>query len=290
MTSTTNIFIAIAAACFAYMCLIIPATTKLIKHPHLLIYATIILYCLVFPIMTIYSGSINTNISGDNNFILVKFLSVIFFLLVLLYFSVHTHAQNITIRGYNLMSLVFIGLLAVNILEAVVDQGLRSDITTYDGKLNTVNTVTGVLLVISLLYMFPVMSIKSTTTRLSLVSGLTMKFILAYTLWNLLFRIQLVENSSILLFLLVSLVVPIICHLTGKGDWLHTRGLTLLLVMILSFGIGYGQASIFPAYNKLGYSKSADMADVSTQLFSNDIFRGLVAGFALFFTLYSFRR
>jgi hypothetical protein len=287
MTSSTNIFVAIAAACFAYMCLIIPATTKMSKYPHLLIYATILLYCGIFPIMTIYSGSVNTTISGDNGFITLKLLSVIFFILILLYFSVHTSSQSITFKGYNVMSIVLSSLLIINIFEAVVDQGSRSNMSNYEGKLNIVNTVTGLLLIISLIRMNPAMSIKSTSTNLSLVSSLTTKFIIAYTLWNLLFRIDLVENSSILIFTSVSLVVPLMCHLLHKGDWLQTRALTLLLVMLLTFGVGYGQYSIFPAYNKLGYDKSADMSDLPTQMFSDDIFKGLVASSAFIITLYS---
>jgi len=289
MTSASHLYIALASSCFAYLLLILPATTKLNKYPYLLIYSTMFLYCVVFPIITIYTGAINTNISGENTFILIKFLSVIAFLLIYLYFAVHSYAQHVVFKGYHIMSLVFVFALGMNIFEAVVDQGIESNLTTYDGKINTAGTVIGILLIGSLLYSFPKMSVKSTETKLQLVCGLTLKFIIAYTLWNLLFRIQLVENSSILMFTCVSLIVPIICHVTKTGDWLQTRGLTLLLAMLLTMGIGTGQATIFPGYNTSGY-RSDENKDIATQIFSNDNVKGILTGLAFIAVLYSFRK
>ncbi len=288
MTSASHLYIALASSCFAYLLLILPATTKLHKYPYLLIYAIFFLYCILFPIITIYTGAINTNISGENTFILIKFLSVIAFLLILLYFSVHSYAQTAMFKGYHIMSVVFVVLLSANIFEAVIDQGIESNLSTYDGKINIVGTVIGLLLIASLFYSFPKMSIKS-TNKLQLVSNLTFKFIVAYTLWNLLFRIQLVENSSILLFTCVSLIVPIICHVTKTGDWLETRGLTLLLVMLLTMGIGTGQANIFPGYNTSGY-RISENKDIATQIFSNDIVKGILTSIAFISVLYSFRK
>ncbi len=288
MTSASHLYIALASSCFAYLLLILPATTKLNKYPYLLIYCTFFIYCVIFPIVTIYSGAINTSISGSNTFILIKFLSVIAFLLIFLYFAVHSYAQHLVFKGYHVMSVVFVLLLSANIFEAVVDQGTESNLDTYDGKINTTGTVIGLLLIASLFYSFPKMSIKS-TDKLQLVSNISLKFIIAYTLWNLLFRIQLVENSSILLFACVSLIVPIICHVTKTGDWLETRGLTLLLVMLLTMGIGTGQANIFPGYNTSGY-RISENKDIATQIFSNDVVKGILTSIAFVSVLYSFRK
>jgi glucose-6-phosphate-specific signal transduction histidine kinase len=84
-------------------------------------------------------------------------------------------------------------------------------------------------------------------TTQTIDSKLSWMFIIAYTFWNFGFRIQLSENTSIIPFTIVSLILPVIAKIYGY-DWLQIRSITLLFVMIITFGINSG--NILPMYNK----------------------------------------
>ncbi len=113
------------------------------------------------------------------------------------------------------------------------------------------------------------MSSKINNGLLQLVCNFDILWILAYTFWNLGFRIQLIENTSILLFFVVSLLLPLVVHIMGIADWMQIRALTLLFLIIINMGIAYGSGSILPIYNKVGYNKTQDENDPITLLFRN---------------------
>ena len=309
-TTATHIFISIAAVCFAYLLLIIPMTKKLLPDtefmylnklvskkmlPYVLIILALFIYCIVIPSIMINTGSIYTNISNQDNFVLLKFISVIVTIFVIYYFliaySSKLNSDRPKIFGrYDSMSVIITILLICNIAEAVISQWSKSSSDTFDGQINLANAFLGLLLIMSLVYHHRSMSIWSRVGSLELISGITASFAIAYTFWNLLFRIQLLENTSILMFLTVSLLLPLYCMYAEIGDWLQIRSITLLFTMILMFGIGLGQSNLMPWYNDTGYDKVVDDKDIITQIFSNESLKIVLVVLGFIFAVISLRK
>lgn len=310
-TPATHIFVALAVLCFAYLFLVMPMTKKIFPSPvmikiaeklkirkdivpYLLIILCLIVYCIVIPAIMAHYGAFSLSVSNVDDFLLVKTLSVIVTIFVIYYYMFRYGRQLDSERpklfGYDTMTLIVTLLLILNIFEAVVEQWTHSDTKSFNGRINMANAFAGFVLIIGLLYQRRHMSINSGVTTFKLESNLSMFFVLAYTFWNFLFRIQLVNNTSVLLFLFVSLLLPLYMAATKTGDWLQVRALTLLLLIILNFGLGPGQINILPWYNDTGYNIETDQQDPIVQLFSNDWMKILLVVLAFLFGIAAFKK
>jgi len=279
ITIMTHIFIAIASMCFVWMLFVSPAMS-LVNHSngivkYIPIITVLLIFCVILPIIMFANGSYKNSISDDDNFIILKMVSVIGFILIM-----HGFLFWKSIKGpvnQTIMTWVLTLLLVANIAEAVYTQYVNKDKPEFDGisevpKANLINPIIGIILIVALfvkLYKGHKFNILEKNGQLRLVSSLGPLFIISYTLWNLLFRIQLVENTSTFIFMCVSLLLPIITEFTGTGDWLQVRAYTLLFVMIMTFGVGYNQSSIMPFYNKLGYQPEEDAENPLTVVQKN---------------------
>lgn len=209
---------------------------------------TLSLWNILLPTIMLTTNSLqDVSLSGEDSFVVVKFLSVALFNLVMDLYPRKIKYQRL---GSNILSLMF----GINILEATITQAMNisKSRSILDNTIDLSNSLIGLRLI---KYVYNNNNIEFETNRI--YSNYSNRFIICYTLWNLLFRIQLIQNSSTLIFLLVSLVTPLYYSLTKKGDWLQIRGYTLLFLMIITFGLTH-DFKLLPMYNKKGYNPEWD--------------------------------
>jgi Family of unknown function (DUF5692) len=257
-----HVFITLASMCFAY--LVIKQSMSLRKYLFTKFDSTLavfVIFCLVVPIAMLCTKSFDYALSDESTFLVVKMLSLIVFVAVMNYYMARGKIGRFG-------SCLILLLIVVNIGEACVTQ-LRNkpefDSISEVPEANIVNAVSGILMIVGLFVMMLKARSKVSVSsgQVSLVNNIPIFFIVAYTAWNLLFRIQLIENESTLLFFGVSLLLPIIMAATGTGDWVYTRVYSLLIVMIITFG--FGPVPIIPDYTKVGYSENPQSLIVRLQ-------------------------
>ncbi len=305
VNSFTHVYISIASMFVAWFLCCVPAIKTLqyngIKKYGLII-LTILIYCIVIPITMTTTGAIYDTISHENVFAIVKMFSLCIAILLFTFYAAY-YGKNGQIGfekmefGQKIISVMLVLVLIANILEACWVSYTNKDALEFDGvnevpEMNIIIFATGILLCISLIIGYFVRrnqimtaSIKGNT--INIVSDLSWAFILGYTFWNLAYRIQLIENTSVLIFFFVSLLLPIIAHKTGMGDWLHIRALTLLFVMIVTLGITPNGGSILPMYNLQGYNKKQDNGDPITALQKDKSVKIILLVLGLVFTVMS---
>jgi hypothetical protein len=261
ISTSTHIFISLAATAFAWLLIVKPFMTVVpLKGlgKYALIMLMAIIFCIVLP--SIFIGSKIYLEHKDNIFMIVKLVSVAIGVLVVIGILVYHDRFKRTSWVYSTVILYLI--LAANIIEAVYTQlkNTVSDVSGTPGSLTPVpgigiiNAIIGIVLVLSLFVMVikgTRISSVSTKDTLMLKCSLSMAFIITYTLWNLLFQIELNTTNSTLMFFCMTLALPIITHYTGTGDWLQVRGITLLFFILLTIGMGRGSLNVFPMYNTI---------------------------------------
>lgn len=258
-----NLYTTVAAMSFTWLCVCYPLINR-IK----IVTPLVFFFWLIFiPTYMLFNDSLNVTLANDNKlFTTIKFLSIVIATLVM---------QILIVKKYDKhVNLIIGSLFFVNILEAVVTQFRDRDDTV-----DTLNSVIGIFLLIWLVF----------NSNIKLKGGLQSNFniwyILAYTAWNLLFRSELLQNDAVLLFFGVSLVLPIVSHVTNKGDWLQVRAYTLLTTLILTWGLGSGKWRILPQYNQDGYVEEDDKLK---KILNHNGYRYTVLGLGIIFTILSF--
>ena len=277
-TDTNHLYITIASMCTIWMLMCYPLIYKINNSwiPFLLAF---LFWIVAIPITMFATKSYKASLNDDEElFVIAKILSVVLFVVVLhLIFMVSMNLKTFGLQRLNMkaVNIVLYLILAANILEAVITQ-----ISNYsEGKnpIDLANGILGLLLVIWLgtdAYLKKSgMNILTNGSSQKLFCNFSLSFIMAYTFWNLLFRSELFKNSSVLLFFGLSLLLPIITHVTGVGDWLQVRAYTLLALMILTWGIGKGEFRIFPQYNEDGYNPEDDEKSMWTIILSQDWYK-----------------
>jgi len=319
ITTSTHIFLAVAATCFAWIFFCIPAM-KLVSGSTWLILITLLIYCIIIPVMMISNGSIFSNLSGEQDFMLAKFLSVIAGIIIINGCLLYKYtdfptpflkmlptwiSNKLTLPSWVskklpsfeiFMSFMITLLLIVNIGEAGyvsfrahVEKKQEQDQVTEFQEMNVILGAAAVGLIIALLpnlFGGKLMNYSTENGFLKLDSKYGIIFIIAYTIWNLAFRIQLIENTSVLLFFVVSLVLPFAAHILKVGDWMQIRAYTLLFLMIINMGLSYGEGSLFPGYNKTGYTNK-DRDDILTKPMRNREFKIALAVLSILLTVFS---
>lgn len=308
LTTASHIFLAIASACFAWILFCIPAMKLMNSKWSLwLIMFTLLVYCIIIPAVMISNESIFTNLSGEKEFMLAKFISVIGGIFIISGCLLYNYSgvklatklkdgcswiakkiprfeQTLNNIGASLekisfekaMTFLISVLMIVNIGEAgyvsfnaVKENKPEVDnITEFQPMNLSLGIMSVILILVLLINIFKSENLMNASYKdgfLKLSSNFGWLFILAYTFWNLAFRVQLVENTSVLLFFTVSLLLPIVTHFLKIGDWMQIRAYTLLFLMIINMGLAYGEGSLFPSYNQTGYEKHKDLDDVLTK-------------------------
>jgi hypothetical protein len=279
-TLAFHIFGSLAYTCLAWVLFAKPLMSDGPNKSLMYMVASVIIWCIIFPIIMIASGATSNSISGETSFVNIKVISVSVFMIVLQSFIFAW------CKGYKYpkqMTIVLILLFSINIAEAVYTQyenykepPIEQDNNT-DKTLNIVNAGVGLVqLIILFIWLYKnssIMKVKQARGNIEYSSGLDTWFIIAYTFWNLLFRIQLLSNSSTLLFFCVSLLLPLVVHLTKKGDWLQIRGVGLVALLVFTFGLSNNNGNILPLYNKQGYEEKSDEDLIITKIQKNETFR-----------------
>ncbi len=302
INSFTHVYIAIASMFMAWFLCCLPAM-KLLQYndykKYGLIVFTVIIYCIVIPIIMTVTRAIYDTISQESIFAIIKMFSVCGCILLMTFYSImYTNIKSDQMGTFQkIMSFLIVLVLIGNILEACWVSYVNKDSQEFDGvsevpEMNIILFSMGLMLCVSLIIGYFVtrnqsITAISSTIIIKLVSGLSWSFILGYTFWNLAYRIQLIENTSVLIFLLVSLILPIIAHYSGMGDWLQIRGFTLLFTMIVTLGIAPDNGSELPMYNLQGYNKKQDNNDSITVSSSNKYIKIILLVLGMIFTVMS---
>lgn len=239
---------------------------------------TVFVWCILFPVIMITTGSTKLSISGETDFVVVKLLSVAFIMLVFQGFIVASYYKKHI--NSKTMTWVIGGLFMINILEACYTQfnNYLEPQATSKHVIDVLNPIIGlglVGIVIATYLHRRIEIVRPDKKQIRLDAKLGTWFIISYTIWNLLFRSRLIENTSSLIFATLSLGLPLICHFTKTGDWLQIRGVGLLSLMIFTFGLtpAMQNFNLLPVYNKDGYDKPSDNESIISKAQSNDVYR-----------------
>lgn len=297
ITTSTHIYVSIAAACFAWILLCVPATTLLKNKGYsaALICFTLFIYCIVFPSIVISNETYKSAIYGEEIFRLAKLLSVVIAVLITQSCLFYTYYYKKNETSSLLTACVYF-VFIVNIIEACVTSFKNyyynkpeiDGVTEIEGA-DLYLCIMGIIMAIGLFinyYKGGKIGVDSGGSKLKLICNFSWLFIIAYTIWNLAFKIQLIEHPLVLTFFVVSLLLPIFTHYFGIGDWVQIRALSLLFVIYMEIGLTKGQGSIFPNYNSEGNIPDKD--DNITKFFSNKEFKTLLIGVGMIVTILFF--
>lgn len=287
VTTTTHIFFSIACACFAWCLMVKPAMRLLTNSKKftdfLLIIFTLIIYCLIIPGIMMADKAYDLNIYGENEFRLMKFLSVVGAILIIQVGLCYVYMKDGKGWSVNILTVITYILFIINILEASSVSFKNKDKPDFDGttelpEMNLILGIASVIMVVLLLINvfrgdkvgMSLQGLQSNELRLQ--CGFSWFMILAYTFWNFGFKIQEIESPLVLMFLVVSLILPVAAKFFKVGDWLQVRGLTLLFAIIVELGFSK-DSSIFPLYNKTGYDEQKTKDSPISKVFANRDFK-----------------
>lgn len=242
--SAFDTLISISTACMSWLLLYKPITTigpgnKGISR---LGYSwlTAGVWAVVLPTILIATNATSNSVTGEDDFINVKLISIAFGVLLISGFTSYSlnYGKNIN----RVVGIVLGVVLIINILEAVYTQ-IKNGTEDTDQKekvINIGNGIVGAGLCLVLVYMIykntnGLVTIPKKTLEIS--SNFGWYFILSYSFWNVLFRTQLVQNSAVLMFTVTSILLPMLTHYLGVGDWLQMRTYTLLAILVFIYGL-----------------------------------------------------
>jgi len=286
ITTGTHIFIAFAGACFAWLLFCVPAMTLLGKDKTFwsiaLICFTIFVYCIVISSFIGANETYKMAIYGEETFRLAKLISLVVGILATQACLFYAYFNDGNEKSITILTICVYIVFIANILEAAATSFVNYannkpeiDKITEVSDTNLYTGIMGIIIAIALAiswYKGSKIGINDKGQRLKLVCNFSWLIIIAYTIWNLLFKIQLIEHPLVLSFFVISLLMPIIAHALNIGDWMQIRALSLLFVMFMEIGFAKGEGSIFPNYNSQG-NKEQYKHDILTKIFSHKDFK-----------------
>jgi hypothetical protein len=272
-TTSSHIFTAIAASCFAWLIVAKPAIT-LSGSGKYSKYSLIILVHLVLALIlpAVFLGEKLYDERSESVFIIIKIVALMVGALIregiiIGLDATSARSKNNGVNYSTILTIVIILLLVANIAEAVYTQ--IKNISPSSGPnevdhIDLINSIMGIILII-ILFMnlgnnYKGIGYLNDGNTLRMVTNLGSMFILAYTFWNMVFVVE-IGGIPVFMFFCVTLLLPIIVSMLGIADWLQTRALTLLFFMVLTLGMGRGQSNILPMYNTIDESHSAVLVD-----------------------------
>ena len=242
--SAFDSLISISTSCISWLLFYKPITTIIPEKQgiHKVAYSWLTsgVWAIVLPSILIATDATNNSVTGEDDFINVKLVSVALGVLLISGFTSYSLIYDKNIN--NVVSIVLGLVLIVNILEATYTQ-IQNGIQDTNKKEKVVNIINGSIgagLCLVLSYMMyknrnDLITIPNGTLRIN--SNFGWYYILAYSFWNVLFRTQLVQNSAVLMFTVTSILLPMFTHYFGVGDWLQMRAYTLLATLIFIYGL-----------------------------------------------------
>jgi len=276
-TTAFHITLSIALSCMFYITFYLP----LVKSKKSMI-LTFCIWCIVIPIIVVVSGGSSLSLIDETSFTNIKIISLIVILgFIQLY--IYNIGKNNKIFNTKYLTIGVLSLLIINILEAVgtqFSQYYNDDTKQVDKVIDLGNSIVGVILSLCLVYIIFMgrkkdqMSVKN----LRLYSKIGFWWVLAYTLWNTLFRIQMYQNTVVLIFFVVTMLVPISLYYYTKGniDFIQFRAGALLFYILLMVGFTKGDGNAFPIYNLIGYNEQVDKNNIITKIQEDEIFRYII--------------
>lgn len=276
-TLTTHIVVSLAVAVFTWILIVKPLITiGPGKSLNYVIFTTMVLCILIPAIILIsetYRDSITGEITDSDFFVLIKFISIALTTLVIQCFVIYYFFYPKKL-SFNFLTIVMTMLFLANIGEACYTQyKLWVDDVKPNKIIDLLNVVVGILLFVAVIIKYfrqKSITIHRNKQYIGLKSNFDIWWILAYTVWNLLFRSRLGESTIMVFFLFVSLIVPLGAHITNTGDWVQVRLICLLVYLIMILGFTEGQGRIFPVYNIQGYDKIEDEKSIITKIQKED--------------------
>ena len=282
-TLALHVFVALGAMTITWNFFALPLMAKGPRGSLGYMGITLLVWCVILPLMAILSGALERSVSGEGEFVWVKLVSVIVVMLAIQYFIVRYYYNPMKLNR-RWMTIILVGLFALNIVEAVYTQTKNyfEPQATDKSVIDLANAVVGVglLLCLWLYYRKRSMDIGESRNQVWLKSKLETWFLVSYSLWNVLFRSRLVENTSWLMFLTVSIILPLVAHATRSADWLQVRGCGLIVVLLFSFGITKGDGTVLSSYNTETYNKTEDRNSIITRMQQSDSYRWGLLGLA----------
>ncbi len=283
VTELNHVALAIAAMALTHYAFARPLMTTGPNGKLFWMWLATLIWAFVFPLIMIFSDAYSGTLTGEAFFVIIKIISVAVGVLTMQSFISYFHVKgHVSVFA---LTWVMNMIVVANISEAVMTQFknyLEPEDPTQDPNIvDLINAGIGAGLNCVLLWQSvagPGMRvIKSGENNIRLASDYRPWFIISYTAWNMLFRSRLIENTSWLVFFTVSLLLPLIEHFNGEGDWLQIRGIGLLAYLVYGLGLTPGEGRLFPVYNTDGYYKAGDDASFISAFQRNDVYRwGLI--------------
>ncbi len=231
-----NLFISLCITSFVYLFILFPGIKKSI-----FIYSSIFWFILC-PILLYVFNLFNFKNKRDEILASIKFASVWFGVLIkfliILYFLYFKLGDLLKSNIYKFIVFISVLVLIINILEASIRQiydfqNIKKENVNY---LNLINGILGI--VISLMIIHYVVTTKETVNVIDGGGEIYFKFnisillILAYTFWNLQFK-NFLNFEGDTLFIIMTLILPLILNYYKKGSWLQFRSQSLLIYAML---------------------------------------------------------
>jgi hypothetical protein len=286
-TPIFHIFIALAITCFAWIFMLKPLLFSKFSSIFLtysIPRLAVLFWMIIVPIVILTTGVLDSTIYGDEDALFVKlkvgsvWLGSLFKLgLVFLFFWGGFPKSGIK---YKMILMAITGIFVANILEAVGEQLHNIKNPEYD----ITNGIMGIIIAMMVIY-----EIYNQINPVSISSsgeyyvkfGISIATILAYTFWNISFKSYIHQDSGIILFVLLTLVLPIILNQTRPGSWLQFRAQSLLFYAFVTFGFANNEWSMLPLYNTKGYDKIADKESIITEIQQTSWYRILLIIFTI---------
>ena len=278
-TTALHIFTSLAFSCMVLLLWYAPAVYSFGTS-----YAAIGLWTILLPLLMIITGAYKLSLTGEDEFVLLKIIYlmvVILFLYLFLWLGTSKKNKFFNFRYLTIGMLVLIG---INILLAVRAQfdNRGNQVETVDKVLDTWNPIMGGILALSLFYIAwrGAPQDQFGVEGLRIYSRLGWWYIMAYSLWDTVFRFQLDESTVLSLFIIMTIIVPAALYYMTRGwvDYAQFRPFALLFYIIIVLGIGKDDLNIFPAYNEQGINRAAEEESPITKLMKNETFKWIMFG------------
>jgi len=285
-TTGLHIFTSIAFTCMVLLTWYLPTI-----YSNRSSYLATLVWAIILPLIVIFSGSYKLSLTGEDDFVILKILFLVFVILYLQMFVYTNVKKSNKFFNFKWLTNGLLGLIMVNILLAVVAQfDNRSDESEQiDNVINTWNPVIGLILVLCLGYIV-VMGRKQDqfgVDNLRIYSRLGVWFVLAYSVWDTVFRYQLNQSTVVYLFFICTILIPAFLYYVsnGKIDYVQFRTYSLLFYLIVIIGVTPYGMNIFPAYNESGYNEAVENNSPITNILKNETFRYTGLGLAALTTV-----
>jgi hypothetical protein len=250
-STLTHLGLSVFASCTSYILFDYPVIESM---PFML--AAVIGWGIVVPTIMLVTNSIADINIEDKTFPIIQFVSADVVLLAIQIAIGYNYYYPID--DFVTMTIILNSFFVIHILETCFMQILKFDKNgdLHNNVIYTNNSFIGVGLCIYVIY--NAIHNDMYINEFSLNCTYSTMFIISYTIWITLCKISMSQDTTIFMFTNISLIVPIIFHLTDYGDWFQMRAIGLLFYFIVIFGFFPRDGRLLPMYNKENCISSAN--------------------------------